>query len=111
MKVGKFGPLFLRNELINTNRHGILLRKNAIMIKFLKSTENKCAFIVRKKFGNAPQRNKFKRQIREILRKTNLFDEKKIYCLIIAKNQALHYHFNELKNEMETMLTSIQHQI
>jgi len=111
MKTGPFAPLCLRNELININRTGQYLRSQPFSIKFQKSKENKCAFIVRKKFGNSPIRNKFKRQIREILRNTQLFEEKKIYILIIAKNEALEYHFNELKIELEKSLEKIHIQI
>lgn len=108
MNIGNFEPLALRKEIIKTNKNGQIIKANAIMIKYLitDNEKSKIAFSIRKKVAKANKRNKIKRRIREILRKTNLTTS--FYCIIIAKQEVLEYSFKELEKEIIETLSKIE---
>jgi len=130
MKFGHFSALCLKKEIGILNKIGSFLKSNAFAFKFTTSQKvaktilknsknllnsaiyagnsdcNKVAFIVRKKLGNAPARNKIKRKLREILAKIE--PNQPISMLIIAKPEAFLYPFDRLENEIRFMLAKIQ---
>lgn len=113
MKTGPFVPLALRKELLFINKNGIILKSNALAIKYLPASENKLAFIVRKKLGNSVRRNLVKRRFRSIittLHKGQNDIEKNIHCLMIAKPEAFNYSFSRLENETKKIFLKIYNQ-
>lgn len=106
MKCGTFQPLCLRKELMSVHKRGLFEHAESFSIKFLKSSQNKIAFIVRKKMGNAAERNLVKRRFREIMRKLPECDIH-IHCLIIAKQEAFGYPFDKLELETRNAFAKI----
>lgn len=59
------------------------------------------AISVSKKYGNAVQRNKIKRKIREVVSKMNIDDKIDIFIIVRTKNQKLSF------DEITTSITSL----
>lgn len=60
------------------------------------ATDGKLLIIVPKKFGNAPKRNKIKRQLKSIYFEEKLFKDQRI-SIILAYAEAKKFSFEELK--------------
>ncbi len=109
MKCGSFSPLALRSELIATHKRGTIIHSETFSVKFLPSSKNKMAFIIRKKVGNSPERNLIKRRFREIIRNIPTGNTH-IQCLIIAKRDTLSYPFNKLDHDTKRVFCKIFNQ-
>ena len=66
------------------------------------NTHFRFAVSVPKKFGNAVQRNKVKRQVREIISKQDFIDYYDIF--IVIKKEASSLNFNEIKTLLEGLI-------
>ena len=108
MQIGNFVSLALRKEIKGAHKNGKTLKTDGLALKYLYAPgdANKIAFIVRKKLGNSPARNKFKRQVREIV--AHYQTNTPIHVLIIAKPEAFGYPFDRLKNEIEQAFSKLQ---
>ena len=60
------------------------------------------AVSVPKKYGNAVERNKMKRRIREIISDSNIFDHYDIF--IVVKKDAKMLSFTEIKNSIQWLM-------
>ena len=104
MKIGSFQPLALKKEILSVRKKGFTIKENLLSIKFLKKTENKVAFIIKKKIGIAVERNKIKNQIRSIIRATQLFNENCIHCMIKIHDDSIKKTpFQNIRQEVELM--------
>lgn len=97
MKVGLFQPLKSKTELFEIKKFGKLIKHDILQIKYLKKKENKLAFVISKKIGNAIVRNRIKRRVRNILKDFNTNDNF-FYLLIIVKINLAQISFKELKD-------------
>lgn len=73
-------------EFNNLFKKGKKIRSNELLISYLDSKDFKIGISVPKKIGNAPTRNKTKRQLKNIIYKANIFDYKKHIIVIVNKN-------------------------
>jgi len=101
MKIGSFNPLRLKKEIFTTKTSNLLIKSKIFNLKFIKSDENKIAFIIKKKIGNAVKRNNIKRRIRSLLAKLISPSGKKIYLIFIIKHEINSCCFQEIKTYME----------
>jgi len=60
------------------------------------------ALSVPKKYGNAVQRNKIKRRIREVIKDISI--EKKIDFFVVVKTKARELNFNDIKTNLLNLL-------
>lgn len=106
MKFGLFQSLKLKQEKYDLNANGLFLKSFSFNIKYQPKPTNKVIFIVKKKIGNSPARNRIKRQIRAILSNTS-FLKKTIHLMIIVKIEIQNTEFQSLKLELEKILKKI----
>lgn len=107
MKFGAFQSLAAKKEISFLNSRGVFLKSKSFNAKIIEEAQNKALFIIRKKIGNAPIRNKIKRQLRAILAIQNNLLPKQIHIMIIVKNEFLSSTFLQTKNEVEHMLNQV----
>ncbi|MDD4363453.1 MAG: ribonuclease P protein component [Atribacterota bacterium] len=93
-KSNEFKKVFLRGKKI--------ISKYAILYIMPKEQEcNRFGIIVRKRIGNAVQRNRIKRILREIFYKCDKYSQEKKYdFIIIARSDILKVTFQEIFNEL-----------
>jgi ribonuclease P protein component len=103
----KYERILNRKDFVNLNRCGkrhhtahftVILRENGLGITRLGIT-------VSKKTGNAVQRNKVKRRIREFFRRHKDDFPKQNDVLIVAKKDACKLDFRQVKEELGDFFT------
>ena len=65
------------------------------------------AICVSKKLGNAVIRNKIKRQIKDIIDKSNLVFSSNLDCVIIVRNEVNNLNYEQMKNNLISILEEI----
>jgi len=80
---------------------GQSLKAGGLLFKYIESTAPQVGFVVSRKYGNAPQRNKFKRRCRQV------FYEKikhgmRFQVVIIPKDKNIKY--SEIKTSINSFL-------
>lgn len=111
MKINHFESLKLKKEIIKLNINGSFYKSYSFHIKFMKNEENKIIFIVKKKLGNAPKRNKIKRQLRAMIANSKYFFEKKIHIMILIKHTFDTTKFHLIQKELNKCLKEIENSI
>ena len=101
MKIGNFQPLRLKKEIYKTKFSNHSIKSKIFNLKFIKSEENKVAFIIKKKIANAVKRNKIKRRIRSVLSLIKNNSEIKINLIFIVKQEILEANFQQIKDNIE----------
>lgn len=105
MKIGNFTSLRLKSERKHLNTEGVFLQSHSFNLKAIKSKKNKIFFIIKKKIGNSPIRNKIKRQLRAIIsQKQTPFP---LHIMFIVKPNFLTKSFDFLKKEIESCIKKI----
>ena len=74
------------------------------------SQKMQIAFSVSKKYGNAVERNKIKRIMREICR-PYLINVPCVKMVIVVKKEAQNQKFEQLKKDLERMIKIIYHKV
>lgn len=105
MKFGHFKGLALKKEKQKLNNKGLFLKSETMNIKYRLEKENKAMFIIKKKTGNSPKRNKLKRQLRAILSK---IEYPKMHLMIIAKKEIANESFQNLEKEICEIIKQIK---
>ena len=72
-----------------------------------KEEQARVGISVSKKLGNAVERNKIKRQVREMARALLDFESCRYDLIIIVRNAYLQQSFQENKNDLEKMLKQV----
>ncbi|WP_342261714.1 ribonuclease P protein component [Alphaproteobacteria bacterium endosymbiont of Tiliacea citrago] len=109
MKFGFFQSLAQKEEKKTLNCKGFFIKSKSFHCKYLKQKENKAIFIIKKKIGNSPTRNRIKRQIRAILSKKQLNNA--IHIMIILKKEFLLTNFQQLVEEFDFVFNQIEKKI
>ncbi len=87
----------IKNKQSRGNSYFVIYKK--------KNHENihfRFAVSVSKKYGNAVERNKIKRQIREIISKIEIIKEYDVFIVIKVKAKSL--EFNDIKENIESLI-------
>lgn len=74
------------------------------------NSKKQIAFSVSKKYGNAVERNHIKRIMREICR-PNLYRFPCVKMVIVVKKEAQNQNFEQLKKDLERMITIVYHKV
>lgn len=111
MKFGLFQSLALKKEIKLLNSKGSFIRSHSFHLKFIETNSNKAIFIVKKKIGSSPIRNKIKRRIRSILGNQNSLESKNIHVMVIVKPDILHVSFQQLLSEFRMTFEQIYKKI
>lgn len=92
----------MKKELNLVHKKGIFYKNDFFNVKYIYSNNSKFAFIVRKKIGSAPVRNKIKRRIREVLK-----DQKniKMHIIFFVKPEIIDISFIQLKEHIEKFIS------
>ena len=100
-----------QNEINNVIKTGKLLKNKYFYLYSLYNKENKnCRFCVcvSKKIGNAVRRNKNKRQIKDIIDKSNLVFSTSYDYVIILRNEIDSISYEEKKNYLLEILCKLK---
>lgn len=79
-------------------------------IYYIEKSDLKIAYAVSKKYGDAVERNKAKRIVREIIR-TNLDKLPNVHMLIVIKPTSIVLTFSEKENEFSYMIRKMKNNI
>tara|TARA_B100001175_G_C19090212_1_gene440093 strand:+ start:192 stop:500 length:309 start_codon:yes stop_codon:yes gene_type:complete len=80
---------------------GQSLKTGDLLFKYIESTSPQIGFVVSRKYGNAIQRNKFKRRCREIFYE-KIKQGMKLQVVIIPKDKNIDY--SEIKKSINSFL-------
>lgn len=105
-----------KNNIIKKNYdiNNIINKKNMIKNKYFyiyKDENNinnyRFAICVSKKIGNAVTRNKIKRQIKDIIDKSNLLFKTNNDYVIIIRNEINNLNYNEIKESLISLISKV----
>ena len=96
-----------KKDISNIFESGKVKYIDGIGIRIINNEEeyNRVVIIPLHGYGNAVQRNKIKRRIREILRQCNIYMDKGYDIAVIMKTTEQNKNFNQLKNKVIVLLS------
>ena len=96
-----------KKDISNIFESGKVKYIDGIGIRIINNEEeyNRVVIIPLHGYGNAVQRNKIKRRIREILRQCNICMDKGYDIAVIIKKTEQNTNFNQLKNKVMVLLS------
>lgn len=96
-----------KKDISNIFESGKVKYIDGIGIRIINNEEecNRAVIIPLHGYGNAVQRNKIKRRIREILRQCNIYMDKGYDIAVIIKKTEQNTNFNQLKNKVMVLLS------
>lgn len=97
-------------DISKTFANGSFLYKGAVSFLLLdnKSTQSRLAVCLKKKFGNAPQRNHIKRMAREIFRQDKELKFKGYDIVLLCTKRHKEFKYENLKKIFSELKTSIK---
>ena len=95
-----------KNEIKNVIYSGERLKSHCIDIFYCKSKKRRMAVLITKANGNATERNKIKRRIREIYRKIKI--EEKIEIIIKIKKNIISESYKTIEEEIKKITEKIK---